>query len=455
VVLSALYLRRVLDEPGPWVAVAVGLAALSPEILSLVRFAMSDLPYACLAVFALLCLDRRGDPDATSHRRYGLLAAGGVLIGAALLTRSFGMVLALAAVVTLLLRRRAVDAAVLAAVVVSIALPWWLWGAYAASANGPMQTSAANGYELSYGLWLPSSPAELWRVMSQNLLSASYGLAYYQFALPSEWVQGALRTLSWKTFLLHAVCYAAVALVAVGFISSAWRGLRTLHVYALFYCGALLIWPFEPYRFLVGWTPFLIYFLISGVRFLSAWLPLSGRPAWLSEIPATLLCALLFVWFVQEDLLILGSTTERFYVLRRSVDRSDHAELTEWIRTNTRRGDVVATNDAVDLFLATGRQVRDTSPGIDPVALLYGSDRRFQSFYTVGTGEHARQVLLKDVYPHLEEVFRSDGIDYYMHYRGANPPMLRFMREKPLWFQHVFATKEGDYHVYRVTVPAD
>ena len=53
VALSLLYLRRVLEAPGPWVAVAIGLAALSPEILSLVRFAMSDLPYACLAAVEL------------------------------------------------------------------------------------------------------------------------------------------------------------------------------------------------------------------------------------------------------------------------------------------------------------------------------------------------------------------------------------------------------------------
>jgi hypothetical protein len=452
VVLSALYLRRVLDEPSPWIAVAVGLAALSPEIFSLVRFAMSDLPYACLAVAALLCLDLSDDPEASSRRHRGLLAAGGVLIGAAVLTRSFGLTLALAALATLLLRRRAVDAALLGAVVVGMALPWWLWQAAATTANGAMQTSPTDAYDLSYGLWLPSSPAELWRAVHQNFFRTIYGLSYYQLSLPSGWVQGAIRATSGKIVLIHAVCYATVALLGVGFLTSARRSLRTLHVYALFYGGAILVWPFDPYRFLVGWTPFLIYFLISGLRFMTASLGSSNRPAWLSKAPAVALCVVLFVWFVQEDALILGSSPERIYVLRKQVDRSGHDEVTEWLRAHTRPGDIVATNDTADFYLAVGRQVRDTAPGIDPFSLLYGSDRRFANFYTISTAPHVQREILEDVYPNLEKMLVSDGIDYYVQHGvgGMAEPMERFMKEKPHWFQHAFTTEGGDYRVYRV-----
>ena len=57
------------------------------------------------------------------------LLVAGLLIAAAMLTRGFGVTLALAAIVNLLLRRRFLDAVVLATVIGLCMAPWWCFQA--------------------------------------------------------------------------------------------------------------------------------------------------------------------------------------------------------------------------------------------------------------------------------------------------------------------------------------
>ncbi|MEE8475514.1 MAG: hypothetical protein V3T01_09205 [Myxococcota bacterium] len=457
VVLSGLYLDRVLGGRRAWVFLAVSLAALSPEILSLVRVIMSDLPHACISIAALLCLDLGKGATPREGRDRPRLAWAGLLIGAAMLTRSIGLTLAIAAPLTLLFRRRFADAALVFGVAVLTALPWWIWQIGAATANGAMQTSPIEAYDLNYGLWLPSDPGQLWLVARQNFFRAIFGLTYFQFAAPGQWATEAIATPSWRTIAFHGVCYAAAALMITGFFVSARRRLQTIHVYAVLYGGAVIIWPFEPYRFLVAWTPFLIYFTLTGLRSLSSWLRFSGRtihPRWLVEAPAGLLCALLFVWFIREDARILASNDDRFYILRTYYDRSDHAELTQWLRDHTRDGDVLASNDTADLFLAVGRQVRDTTPGIDLVGLCCGADRRWREFYAL-SGASELRALVDRASPHLPGLFRGGDIAYYVQHGegGTAAPMERLIGEKRTWFEPVFRTRHRAYRVFRVTVP--
>lgn len=460
VVLSGLYLDRVLGERRPWVILAVALAAFSPEIVSLVRFAMSDLPYACISMAALLCLDLGDGGSARGGRDRLRLAGAGLLISAAVLTRSIGLTLALAAPLTLLLRRRFAAAALVFGVAVLMVLPWWLWQSGAAAANGVMQTSPIEGYDLNYGLWLPSDLAQLWRVVHQNFFRAIFGLTYFQFAAPGEWAMEAIGTPSWRTVVFHGVCYTAAALVVAGFLSSARRRLQTVHLYAVLYCGAMLSWPFEPYRFLVAWTPFLIYFALAGLRSTGQWFMSPRRPtrpslpSWLAEAPAGVLCALLFVWFIREDTRILASDVNRTYILRDYHDRSDHAELGKWLRAHTRDGDVLASNDTSDLFLAVGRQTRDTTPGVDPFSWFGGADRKWREFYSRGAPSELR-ALVDGAVPHLAGLFRRGDIAYYVQHGegGTATPMERFIREKRTWFQPIFVTAHRAYRVFRVTVP--
>jgi hypothetical protein len=457
-VLSAVYLRRVLGASRAWMLAVAALAVLSPEIVSLVRFTMSDLPYAFLSVAALLCLDHRVPSAASGSRRRLWLAASALLMAAAVLTRSFGLTLAAAGVLTLVVRRRFDDAALLAGVFLVAALPWWIWQSGAAQANGAMQTSPFEGYDLSYGLWLPDQIGQLLGVAHQNLFRALFGLGFFQLALPRDWAMEALREPSWGTAALHLACYAAGALVVTGWVGSLRRGPRTLHLYLPLYAAVMLAWPFSPYRFLVCWTPFLLYFAVSGAQSLTESLT-GGRTGprhrgWPVQAPAGLLCAALFIAFLQEDVRIAGSTPERYAFLRGTSDLSDRAELATWLRAHTEPGGVIATNDTADLFLAVGRQTRDTSPGVDPIPAFYGRDRSWRSLYVLEAPSET-QWLLEHSYPHLEELFRRGDVTHYVHRVGAPRSVLmtRFTREHPGWFRREFSTARGQYRVSRVTAP--
>jgi hypothetical protein len=121
------------------------------------------------------------------------------------------------------------------------------------------------GHDFGYAAGCRGS-GEALRVAWQNLLRLSFGLGYFQLALPVDAVRAAIGAGGVRLALLHAVCHATLLIALWGFWLSAREGLRTLHLYAAGYGAIVLIWTFSPYRFLVPWTPFLIYFAATGLR---------------------------------------------------------------------------------------------------------------------------------------------------------------------------------------------
>src|SRR5262245_21462478 len=69
VALCGLYQRRVLGESSRTTLTLCALAALSPALFDFVRYAMSELVYAPLAVGALVCLDTDASDQASARRR--------------------------------------------------------------------------------------------------------------------------------------------------------------------------------------------------------------------------------------------------------------------------------------------------------------------------------------------------------------------------------------------------
>ena len=191
VLLSALYWRRILGASGRLAAAIAVLAALSPAWLAFTRYTMSELLYALLATAALLCLDER-EPSTGDRRGIARLLLGAALVGCAVLTRPIGVSLAIAAVATPVLRRRTWDALLVLAVILSCVAPWWSWQSSAEAANGAAGHAFLVAHELGYSSWLPGDPLEALRVAGQNLLRLSFGLGYFQLALPVDPVRAAI-----------------------------------------------------------------------------------------------------------------------------------------------------------------------------------------------------------------------------------------------------------------------
>jgi hypothetical protein len=440
VMLSMRYCRVVFELPARAAWPLGALVAASPALVAFVRYPMSELVYGALAVGALLCLDERREAAAESRRARRWLVLGGVLVGLALLTRTIGVTLAFAAVALPLARRRFSEAAIVGVAIAACGLPWWLWQAWAAHANGPLQGALLESVELSYAAWLPQASSELLRVATHNGLRAALGLVHFQLAAPIGFVMSGLR--GDTTVWLHLFVWIAVAALAIGFARSLRGGVRTLHLYALAYGGAVLVWPFEPYRFLVPWTPFLLVFLLWGF-----WMPGYAR-----RIP--LAVGVVVAWlFLLDDARILASTDERFYLRERTdpLDLSEFTAVEAWIRENTDDSDVIAGAWPARVFLTTGRRGVVTWPDRDPYARYYGRDRSLASF-TALPARSETEAMAADIRANWRSAWREAGVTHYIEARDERDAraFAAAVRDESAAFAPVYVTPGESFRIYRV-----
>lgn len=141
VALTYFWIRR---RRRPELAAGVALlVAMSPGVLDLSHWELSDVPFWALTMAALLAWERLGRRD----NRRG--AAASAASAAAYLVRSAGLPLLLAAGLWLALRRRWAQLGIFAALVLPPAAAWWMWGR-AHQGYGQL-ILAANAYAPSQG----------------------------------------------------------------------------------------------------------------------------------------------------------------------------------------------------------------------------------------------------------------------------------------------------------------
>jgi hypothetical protein len=450
VALAALYWRRVLGADARLCAAVAALAALSPVLLTYLRVTMSELAYALLATAALLCLDGPAARGGTRARTAWLLLGAALAAGAAL-TRALGLSLALAAVAAPLLRRRFGDALLVAAVLLALLGPWWSWQASAALENGALARGFLTAFELGYADYLPGDPSEALRVAGQNLLRLCFGLGYFQLALPLSWVRSAIERGGAWLVLLHAFCHGTLALAAWGFWRSAREGFRTLHLYAAVYGAVVLVWAFSPYRFLVPWTPFLLYFAAQGARDA---LGLALRRPRAVLAAGSLLWAGVLGLFLAEDWKLATSRERAFYARELSIDWSELRDVERFLRERTAPEDVIASAHPEALFLATGRRGHYFWPDTDPVAFGYAPQRAASRFTILPVAAES-QARADQMRANLGRVYGEAGIDWYVEW-GVLPAaqaMARVVAEQPAWFEPVHVTPGRAFRIFRVRLP--
>jgi len=452
VLLAALYWRRVLGASPGLVAAVTVLAGLSPVLLGYARYTMSELPYALLATAALVCLDD-GGTRAEGRARLLWLALGAGLASLAVLTRSIGLALALAAVAAPLLRRRFTDALLVAGVLIALIAPWTLWRAAAAAENGAIMQGFLTSYDLAVGsaAYLPDGPLEALRVLGQNLLRLAFGLGWFQLALPLDFTRKAMGDGGARLWLLHGVCYAALGLVVWGFWRSARQGLRTLHLYAAVYAALTLVWTFSPYRFLVPWTPFLLFFGAEGLR---AAVSLALRHPRAALIARAAVWAGVLALFLADDWRIARSRETGFFAREGSRDFGELRDVERFLRERTGPGDVVASAHPQALFLATGRRGYYLWLDPDPVAWNYSPERAASRFTILPVPAELRG-RIEELRAQLGRAYAEAGIDWYVEWSElpAAQAMAQLVLEQPGWFELAHTTPRRTFRIFRVHPP--
>ena len=311
------------------------VATLGIPTLTLSALVMSEPLFLALLLPTLLLAERVVDDDSGRLRNVVALA---VLIGLATLVRTHGIALIGAVALILAFRRRFREAAVFTAIVVAILLPWQLW---VSGHAGVVPPTMRGNYE-SYGAWFSSGlKAEGFSLVARTVPQTTRDIAtmFEVFAAPG---------------MPMPVRYVALlVLAALGGIGARvlWQRARVSAVFLLLYCAIVIVWPFNPQRFLWCVWPFVFVLPILGVREAIRWRP-PRRHA--NAVRIVALAASLLIALGYGVYNVRGYRHQYWSSIPRLISRNVHPLLV-WVATRTPRDAVLATEAEATVYLYTGR----------------------------------------------------------------------------------------------------
>jgi len=357
-----LWLRR-RGWPGaaPWVALIV---AVSPGVLDLSHWILSDVPFWAFTMAALWAFERLRPDD---WRRFGIAVAATTL---AYFTRSAGLPLVLAATAWLALRRRWRQLAVFILVVAPLATLWWLRARSLGGVDYVQQFLMVNPYA-----------PELGRIGLGEFLDRvlENDRRYIGLHLP-------VLLLGLEGHLLLPLSGSILLLAAVGWGAR----LRRPGVPELFlplYAGLLLSWPhvWSGERFLLPALPLILAYAAIGLaRVCRRFAPRLARVAGPASALLVLFTAVPGVYVATAtggECTRLYAEGERYPCV--GAHWRDYFELAEWSRRALPDGAVVLSRKPRLFYLIGGHPGR-----------VYPFSEEPDTFFAAAREAGARYVVL-------------------------------------------------------------
>jgi hypothetical protein len=315
--------------------VAIAGSVSMPAIIFGV-FALSEPMFMALLLPVLIYAERVSDRAGWRDALFVGLAGGALAM-----VRTTAMFVVPAFALVLLFRRRVVPAVSAVAGCAVFLVPWHLWVAAHAAEIPPVLLGKYGPYDA----WLTNAIREhglpfVLQVIGTNV-RALYGMVWVMFTGSET-----------SPVILHPPV-AVVALIVL--TMGAWRFSRRAPVTAWFmaaYMALVVIWPFEPTRFVWALLPLFCAMVALGIGAVVEWRP-SAAPTHYARIASLAACGALLVGFGWYN---VTGIRQRW---RDSVPRETAARATpvvEWVRASTRLTDVIAMEDDPLLYLYTGRR---------------------------------------------------------------------------------------------------
>ena len=235
VAFTYLWIRR---RGRPELAFGVGLVlAVSPGVLDLTHWVLSDVPFWAMTMVAAWAWDRFRPGD------YKILAVAVIMTTLAYLTRSAGLPLLMAAAAWLVWKKQWRALAIFGAVIAPLALWWWLRARTQGGVDYVGQFWFVNPYDPSLG-----------RIGFTDLLvrMKDNGAKYISWHLP--------------VLLFGVQRFVLLSVLIVLFGVYGWlvrlRRPRISELFLPLYIGLLLIWPavWSGERFLLPALPFILFY---------------------------------------------------------------------------------------------------------------------------------------------------------------------------------------------------
>ena len=324
-------------------AASVILCVTAPRYLFLSTICMSDMPFALVLVLDMWALSRHLESPVPSRKAQFLL---GILLALPFLLRSIGFVVVVV-VFYLAIRHKKI----MRWPVIGICLPVIPYMIWLLKFSIWQNSTTNNSYYTNYVSWWHSYGVPLWGQILKwnafNILQAANHIHFSRWHFRLEWV-------SWLAALL--------GFLGLIYIIRRCGDRHVLTKILVGYLAILMIWPWPPFRFLMPILSFFYCYMFAAV------IDLLKSKRWILK---PLLAVMFFVPLIgnadsfKSDLLIGRSNHYPGYMLRvmqsASVKWSGFQEMFNWIKQNTRPG---------DLFIS----------GIDPMLYLYTNRRGIRPF---------------------------------------------------------------------------
>lgn len=390
----------------PWQAAVTALGGtLSVVVLLITGVVLSEPLFLALLLPSLLLSERAAR---TGDVRTAIVA--GLLLGALSMVRTLGVFAVPAAGLIMLWRGHWRAMFALGAAAAVFVVPWQLWvGAHQGEIAHPLV-----GKYGSYGAWLVEGyTAGGWSfardVVVRNAQDIDSTISYMLFPVQAAWPR-AIAFVGALVFLLAGTKrYGRNAPVTLAFLGG--------------YMLVVMLWPFEPNRFLIAIWPLWIPLLGFGIA--ACWRVAGPRALRLPWRAVVLVVAAGIVggtlWYNG-----IGYSRKWWTAVQRNAGQRARPTV-EWVARHTAPDAVIATDDDLIVYLYTERKsvptstftaserVRPLTPQEDLVAVeeIFAAYR--PDFFIVGSasGQRSARTLLERQPPRLRQVGATPAMSIF------------------------------------------
>lgn len=374
---------------------------LSIVVLLVTGVVLSEPMFMALLLPTLLLCERAAETG-----RWEDALGAGLASGILAMVRTLGAVAVPAAILVLLWRKRFLSAVILGLAAAAFLVPWQLWlGAY----QDEIPAVLAGKYG-SYGPWLVQGYREggmafARGVIIANLQSLDSFLSYAFMPVTAVWPRG--------------IAFLTVNALVIGGMILLVRRAPVSALFLAAYGTVIMLWPFEPSRFVLALWPLLTVCAGATVRALLAWRP-ARRVGQGARWAGLSLAAAVTIGFAVYN--VRGYAGRWWASVQRDVGQRAKP-IAEWVAAHTSESDVLITDDDLIVYLYTGRRGMPTSTflAIERVTELPGA-----------VHEAAVRTLIDRYAPRFFITASETGRLTAEALTQADPPLLRRYRQIPV-----------------------
>ncbi len=395
-----VYVRTRFAAPVYTAAAAAIAGTLSIVILLITGVVLSEPLFMALLLPTLLVCERASD-DGKAYTAF----LAGLLIGALAMVRTVGVFVLPAAAFVFLVRRQWKSIATVIAGSAFFLVPWQMWvNAYQNDIAHPLI-----GKYGSYGSWLVEGYKSGGWTFAKAVVAKNVAEMDNTFSFIIMPVQERLPRL--------VLVLALLMFIGLG----TWRHWRKAPVSLVFLAGYMLVvmlWPFEPSRFILAIWP--LWFPLIGCGVLACWhwrVPHAARIPWRGVVAAAVLGIVGgMAWYNG-----MGYTRRWWVSIQKNTGERAKPTI-EWVARYTQPNDVVSTEDDLLVYLYTGRKTVPTS-----------TFTALQRVYPIGDQEDMAQVraIFNAYKPRYYLVAGPQGVRTSANLANANPPVLKPLGSNP------------------------